>query len=231
MHWIRDGRLSAFLAAQAKVETADAGSELGAIDGRRALGVRREAAHCGGKTRAIANARLPPAKLFASSQYCGDVGLRRRGKPISRHAASTMQRRGKVVESSVEIFVLDFGVIAAVERCDALPDREAQPVELKCFLGAPLLQRSDRVAHRLAGVAVFALPQNLFDEGVLLGRQADIASRHRVNLSNFWRIATLATVANELATKSAAIESQQCGSVAGRNCVSSFFLDVREAKR
>ena len=68
---------------------------------------------------------------------------------------------------------------------DPLLDRYAQPVELERFLGAALLQRADRVAHRLAGVAVFTGLQHLVDEGVLLRRQTDIAGRHRLNLADF----------------------------------------------
>lgn len=96
-----------------------------------------------------------------------------------------MVRRGKVVEMGVQASVLDFGVVAAIQRSDALPDRHAQLVELESFLGPPLLQRTDGVAHRFAGVAVFARVEHLVDESILLRRQADIAGRHRSNLADF----------------------------------------------
>lgn len=48
--------------------------------------------------------------------------------------------RGKAVQIGVQVLVLDFGVVAAVERRDALLDGEAQLVELERLHGAPLLR-------------------------------------------------------------------------------------------
>src|SRR6516225_8758184 len=56
MHWVRDRSLAAFVAAVANVEAANAGNQLGAIDGDKSLRIGRDAAHRGGETRAIANA-------------------------------------------------------------------------------------------------------------------------------------------------------------------------------
>jgi hypothetical protein len=132
-------------------------------------------------------------KLLASPQDRADVGLRRLGKPISCHVRSTAGRRSKVVEMGVQVLVLDLGVVAAIECRDALLDRKAQLVQLERFLCAALLQRADGVAQGLAGVAVFACLQHFVDEGVLFGRQADIAGRHGPDLTassrrwHFWQ--------------------------------------------
>jgi hypothetical protein len=120
MDRVRDRRLATFVTAVTNVKAANAGNELGAIDGRTSLRIGGDVAHRGGETRAIADARLFAVKLFAPPEDRGDVGLRWLGKPISRHGGSTLRRRGKVVEIGVEVLVFDFGELAAVERRDAL---------------------------------------------------------------------------------------------------------------
>jgi hypothetical protein len=80
-------------------------------------------------------------KLLAPSQDRRDVRLCPLGKPIPRHAESRAVRWDKVVESGVQVLVLDIGKVAAIERRDAMPDRKAQLVELERFLGAALASR------------------------------------------------------------------------------------------
>jgi hypothetical protein len=125
MYRVCHRRLAAFVTAVANTEAADAGNQLGTIDGQPSLGIGRDAAHRGTKARAITDAGVLAVELLAPPQDGGDLGLRRLGKPILRHAGSTARRCGKVVEIGVEVLVLDFGVVAAVERRDALLDREA----------------------------------------------------------------------------------------------------------
>jgi len=83
-----------------------------------------------------------------------------------------------------------------VERGDALLDRDAQPVELELLLGSALLQGADGVAHRLAGVAVFAVFEDVVDEGVLFRCQADVARGIANSPVCRANVAILATVAN-----------------------------------
>jgi hypothetical protein len=103
------------------VKAANSGKELGAIDGRTSLRIGSDVAQRGGETGAIAATRLLAVKLLAPPEDRGDVGLRRLGKPISRHGGSTLRRRAKVVEIGVQVLVFDFSELAAVERRDALP--------------------------------------------------------------------------------------------------------------
>ena len=100
--------------------------------------------------------------------------------PESRYRAIQAQRRAgrsEAVESGVKVIVLDLGVVAAVERSDALPDRNAQLFQPERFLGAALLQRADRVAYGRGRP-----PSGPRDERVLLGRQSDVAGGHRLDL-------------------------------------------------
>jgi hypothetical protein len=90
-------------------------------------------------------------KLLAPPQDRRDVALCRLGKPIPRHAELTAVRRGKVVESGVQVFVLN-GIVAAIARRDAMPDRKAQLVELERFLGARCF--SAPIASRIASLAL-----------------------------------------------------------------------------
>jgi hypothetical protein len=82
------------------MKAADAGNEIGAIDGRTSFGISRNPAHRGGKAGSIANARLLSVQLSASLQGNGDIGLRRAGKPISRHPESAVGQ-WEVVEIGV----------------------------------------------------------------------------------------------------------------------------------
>ena len=124
----------------------------GPIDCGKSLRIGRDAPPRGRETSPIADARLHAVKLLAPPQDRRDVGLCRLGKPISRHAELTAGRRGKVVESGVQVFVLNFSKVAAIERRDAMPDRKAQLVELKRFPGAPLF--SAPIASRIASLAL-----------------------------------------------------------------------------
>jgi hypothetical protein len=134
MYWIGDRRLAALVPAVPYVKAANAGIEFGAIQCRAAHRVGRDPAHGGGETCPIADAGVVPVQLFGPPQDCGDIGLRRSGKPISRHAGSTVVRRGEFVEIGVEVLVLDFGVFAAIERGEALLYCEPQFLELERFL-------------------------------------------------------------------------------------------------
>jgi len=90
----------------------------------------------------------------------------------------------EAIEPIFKAGIIDFLVVATLKVGEPGIDAPPQPVELERLLGAALLQRTDGIAHRLAGVAVFPGLQHLVDEGVLLGRQADIAGRHRTNLTD-----------------------------------------------
>lgn len=124
MRRARDWRVTAFVAVVTNVETANAGTELGAINCRTPLRLSRDTSHRRGETGAVARPRLFPVKLLASSQDRGDVRLRRLGEPISRHAVSEARRHSKVVEIRLQTLILDLGVVAAIERCEALLDRQ-----------------------------------------------------------------------------------------------------------
>jgi hypothetical protein len=71
----------------------------------------------------------------------------------------------------------------------------AEPLQLQRIDLATVLQGADRVADRLAGVAVFTLVQNLVDEGVLFGRETDVAGGYGAPPDLQRDYPTLATVA------------------------------------
>ena len=79
-------------------------------------------------------------KHLTSLQYCGNVGLRWFGKPVSRHGGSGALGCKKAVQIIVQLLFIDFSVVAPVERRDPFLDREPQPVELQRLNGATLLQ-------------------------------------------------------------------------------------------
>ena len=77
-----------------------------------------------------------------------------------------------------EVRRADLHELAALERIDAGLKLRAQRLQLQRVLTAPLLEDSQRVPHGLARILVLTGLYNLLDEGVLLGRQADVPSRH-----------------------------------------------------
>jgi len=93
VHRIGDRRLAAFVAAVAEVKAANAGDQLAAIDARRPLGIGGDTAQRGGEAGTVAEACFLAVKLRTPSQDRGDVGLRRLGEPIARHAG--IRRRPK----------------------------------------------------------------------------------------------------------------------------------------
>src|SRR5262249_58219722 len=68
--------------------------------------------------------------------------------------------------------------IASLEFIDADLDGRAQSLQLERVLAAPLLKNSQRVPHRLTRILVLAGLDDFLDKRVLLGRQADVSSRH-----------------------------------------------------
>jgi len=74
--------------------------------------------------------------------------------------------------------IVHFNEISPVERIDPCLDLRAQRSEFQGILSPPLPQNAQRVTHRLTGILVLACLYNTFDEGILLGSQADVAGRH-----------------------------------------------------
>src|SRR2546425_13211778 len=81
---------------------------------------------------------------------------------------------------------VEFQEVTALEFIDAAFDGGAQRLQFERVLTAPLLEDSQRVPHRLARVLVLTGLDDLLDEGVLLGCQADVPSRHRLRVLPAW---------------------------------------------
>ncbi len=111
----------------------------------------------------------------ARAQERADIGLRRFREPVAGHGRSGPGLITDARQPAFQRFVVDLLVVAAFEIGDALIDALAEPLQLQRIDLATVLQGADRVADRLAGVAVFTLVQNLVDEGVLFGRETDVA--------------------------------------------------------
>ncbi len=170
------------LAAVPDLKAVDAVPQLAAVQGRATLRVLGDAAHRGKQPRGLADARRAAVPCLARAQNRIDVAPCRPSEPVARHGRSA--RFDKAIEPGFKVGVIDVLVGAAFEVGDAGIDAPAQALELERVDRAPLLQRADGVAHGLAGVGVFALLEHVVDEGVLLGREVDIAGRHRAILAD-----------------------------------------------
>jgi hypothetical protein len=79
--------------------------------------------------------------------------------------------------------VLDLGLVeldevSSVERLDTNLELRSQRLELQLVFPPSLLEHAERIAHRFAGILVFACLDDLLDESVLLRRQAYVPGRH-----------------------------------------------------
>ena len=94
---------------------------------------------------------------------------------------------------------VEFQELTALEFIDADFDGGAQRLQFECVLTAPLLEDSQRVPYGLARILVLTGLDDLLDEGVLLGRQADVPSRHWFSaLPSSFRISLMAKFAKWL---------------------------------
>jgi len=78
----------------------------------------------------------------------------------------------------LEVRRVDLHELAALERIDAGLKLRAQRLQLQRVLTAPLLEDPQRVPHGLARILVLTGLYDHLDEGVQLGRQADVPGRH-----------------------------------------------------
>ena len=66
--------------------------------------------------------------------------------------------------------------ISPVERIDTGLDLGAQRFQFQRIFLSPLLEHAERLTHRFARILILACLHDTFDEGVLLGSQADVTS-------------------------------------------------------
>jgi hypothetical protein len=71
-----------------------------------------------------------------------------------------------------------FNEISPVERIDTGLDLRAQRFQFQRIFSPPLLEHAERVTHHFARILILACLHDTFDEGVLLGNQADVTSGH-----------------------------------------------------
>ena len=74
---------------------------------------------------------------------CGDARFADPKKAASAlRAGHWLARCAKLIEVSIEVLVLDFGVVSTIKLSDTLRDRDSQFVELEGLLGAALARES-----------------------------------------------------------------------------------------
>jgi len=97
--------------------------------------------------------------FFACPQDRTDIALRLR-EPVTRDRGSGA-RIDEAIEPGFKVCVIDLLVVAAFEVGEPGVDAASPAFEFQRIHCAPLLERADGVALGLAGIALFALLQNL----------------------------------------------------------------------
>jgi hypothetical protein len=112
----------------------------------------------------------------------GEIVLSWASEPKPRHAALTQTlrsgRRRQPFKIPFEVGVIDFRKVAALESVSAGLDLRAKPLQSEAVLTPALLEYAKGIANRFACILVLAGFDDLLDEGILLGCQADVPGRH-----------------------------------------------------
>ena len=129
----------------------------------------------------VSEPRINAPSLGADRENAREIGLCRSREAKSRHLVSAAAWRpasAKPTHVGTQLRCVKFHEVAVFEFVEADFDGGAQRLQFERVLTAPLLQGPKRVPHGLARVLVLAGLHDLLDKGVLLGRQADVPSRH-----------------------------------------------------
>jgi hypothetical protein len=199
MDWVPDAGDFSGRSGMPDMEAADTRAKLEPLPRKRPLRLSRDLPHGSGENGGVPLPGAGAPALGTDGKDTGEIDLRWASEAEPRHPALPHRSRGgrrQPVEIRVEIGVVDVYEVAAIERFDASLDLRAQRLQPETVFLPALLERSQRVPDRLAGVLVFARLDNLLDKGVLLGRQADVARGH-LDLGDVPRIALMAKLAND----------------------------------
>src|SRR5580704_10871144 len=92
-----------------------------------------------------------------------------------RESAKALVRwRRQFFKKFFKIGIVHFDEVSAVKSIDAGLDLPAQRRHLQGVFVPPLLEHAERILDHLARLLILASPHDTFDEGVLLGGQADV---------------------------------------------------------
>jgi hypothetical protein len=165
------------------VEAADpAGTKFGSLPRERPSRLIRDLSHCGCENSGVLLPTLGAPTLGARGKDVGEIDLRRAGEPKPRHAVLPHALRGRrprqPFEIPFEIDVLDLREVAPIERLDTEPDLGAKRLQSEAVFFAALLEDAQGISDGFAGVLILAGVDDLLNEGVLLGCQADVPGRH-----------------------------------------------------
>ena len=119
--------------------------------------------------------RSPLVMRICSRSAC--AGRESRNRPTAS-AGAPRWPSAETPHVRLEVRRVDLHELAALERIDAGLKLRAQRLQLQRVLTAPLLEDPQRVPHGLARILVLTGLYDHLDEGVQLGRQADVPGRH-----------------------------------------------------
>jgi hypothetical protein len=169
-----------------EMKAADPARQFHAVPGRRTFWFSCDFAHPGSEDRGIAALASNSPTLDARSKNLRKVSPRQQRETKARHAgsASAFARCGRQpFKKPVKLGIVDFNEISPVERIDTDLYLRAERFQFQRIFLSPLLEHAERVTHRFARILILARLHDTFDEGVLLGSQADVTSRHvRISL-------------------------------------------------
>jgi hypothetical protein len=176
------------------VEAPDTWTKFGSLLRKRAFWLRRDLPHRGGENSGVPLPTLGAPPLGTCRKDAGEIDLRWASEPKPRHAVlphALRRRRCQPFEIPFEIDVLNLREVAAMERIDASLDLGAERLQLEAVFLSALLQYTKRIANSFACILVLSGFDDLLNEFVLLGSQADVPSWHLP-----LRISAMAKIAN-----------------------------------
>ena len=177
VHWVTHRRLLALATAVPDMQTSNTPKDFAAIHRRYPLGIGCDPSKCRRQQGAIADAGFGPLHCLAGAQRRRNIRLRRTRQPIARHG-SLHAAGGETVKRCVETGIIHFREFSAIQGMKPGFDLRAQEIEFQFVSLQAVLQAAHCIAHRLTGVLIHSGPHDLFDEGVLLGRQVDVPCRY-----------------------------------------------------
>lgn len=148
--------------------------------GKQPFGLNRHLAHRGDEEGSISLPAFCAPPLGACRKDVGQIDLcgAREAKRAIRLAHVLRSGRRQTFEVAFEIGTIDLGEIAASERIGTSLDVGAEGFQLEAVFAPTLLKDAQGIADGFARILVLAGFDDLLNEGILLGCQADVPSRH-----------------------------------------------------